>query len=156
MWAQVLSAPGRRSHARTAQVPLPLPLPLLFTSCAEQSFKMKRVLSQDGEEASKMRKSIVSLIDIEREREEVVRRFASARATSWSINEEELQEVHLMLQMRGLLQNFEPRLATVMPEFYCIFKELEKKAPIVKDYSKKLERIIVSRGMMARPNVHFR
>jgi hypothetical protein len=102
-----------------------------------------------SETSSKKHRSSSSLIDIERERRKVVRHFACLKATSSSINEEEMQQVHSMLQARGLLRSYEFRLAPVMPELYTLLKEVTKRPADEVDFPAHLTDLIVSTGLMA-------
>lgn len=107
---------------------------------------MKRAPSPEHSTRKKRRCAArEAIIGSEQEKVEALRVFAAMKATVSSVNEGEMHKVRSLLKARNLLTTFEPQLASVMPEFYCIMTVALKKPQKTKGFHKKLAQIVVSR-----------
>lgn len=112
---------------------------------------MKRLSSPVSEGSKKPRTSLPDVSGCLQEIEDALGRFAVLKAATRSVTGEEMQEVVSILQQWNVLEQFQPQLASLMPEFYCILKLIAQRTPTKESIADRLPYIIVSTVLIGSP-----
>lgn len=112
---------------------------------------MKRASSPDVKDAKKRKNaSQTGSSCVRQENEEALKHFALLKTSAREGTEDELQQVLSILKAWNLLDEYESLVASLMPEVYCLFKEISQEPQDEKSLTKRIPYIVVSTLLMAR------